>query len=73
MKIAYHTIESLISLGFDYSHKQGGINKVACSQCQALVINGTACHEAGCPNEKRECRGCNAIIPKNQVYCEDCK
>jgi hypothetical protein len=22
----------------------------ACSQCAALVINGVACHERGCPN-----------------------
>lgn len=23
-----------------------------CSQCEALVINGVACHERGCPNAK---------------------
>lgn len=26
---------------------------VKCSQCAALVINGVACHETGCPNERR--------------------
>jgi hypothetical protein len=26
--------------------------RVGCSQCQALCVNGTACHEAGCPNQK---------------------
>lgn len=25
---------------------------VGCSQCSALVINGLACHETGCPNSK---------------------
>ena len=24
--------------------------KVWCSQCVAMVINGHACHETGCPN-----------------------
>lgn len=24
--------------------------KVGCSQCEAVVINGVACHEHGCPN-----------------------
>ena len=60
-------------LGFDLSRKIGGTIKVGCSACAALVINGTACHEAGCPNEKRECKGCNEIIPKNHLYCEDCR
>ena len=25
---------------------------VGCSQCAALVINGVACHETGCPNAR---------------------
>ena len=66
------------TLGFDLSH---AINrgtfaarqfKIACSQCEALVINGTATHERGCPHAKHECNGCNAIIPAKQRYCEDC-
>ena len=28
--------------------------KVRCSQCEALVINGIACHETGCPNVRRD-------------------
>jgi hypothetical protein len=24
-----------------------------CSQCNALVIQGIACHERGCPNDKK--------------------
>ena len=27
-----------------------------CSECQVLVINGTACHETGCPNARRAYR-----------------
>jgi hypothetical protein len=28
--------------------------RVRCSCCQAMVINGTACHEQGCPNRGRD-------------------
>jgi hypothetical protein len=28
--------------------------RVRCSQCEALVINGIACHETGCRNAVRE-------------------
>ena len=46
--------DKLKKMGFDKSRKSsGGYNKVACSQCQAMVINGTACHERGCPNQVR--------------------
>ena len=46
--------------------------RVGCSQCEALVINGVACHETGCPNETHECKGCNAQVPRRGMYCEDC-
>lgn len=37
--------------GFDRSRvTHDGYVKVSCSQCEALVINGVACHEQGCPN-----------------------
>lgn len=26
---------------------------VGCSQCVAVVINGIACHETGCPNQSK--------------------
>jgi len=26
---------------------------VTCDQCEILRINGTICHETGCPNERR--------------------
>lgn len=38
--------------GFDRSSVSDGHVHVACSQCQALAINGVACHESGCPNQK---------------------
>lgn len=48
-------VSQLRGLGFDDSHvdlfTRGAT--VACSQCEALVINGHPCHEKGCPNELR--------------------
>ena len=44
-----------------------------CSACEVLVINGTPCHETGCPQAMHECNGCNALISANQRYCEDCQ
>jgi hypothetical protein len=43
--------QSLKRQGFDLttSSKRGHV-RPGCSQCQALVISGTACHETGCPN-----------------------
>ncbi len=40
--------------GFDRSYvADDGYVKVRCSQCEALVINNTACHEGGCPNDEK--------------------
>lgn len=65
----------LRALGFDLSRhipftKQ---YKVGCSCCSALSINGVPCHETSCPNEKHECRGCNAIVERHVRYCPDCQ
>lgn len=38
--------------GFDRAHVFEGAVKVRCSQCDALVIQGVACHEPGCPNRR---------------------
>ena len=40
--------------GFDLTEydKETGYYTPKCSQCETLVINGTACHEIGCPNSK---------------------
>jgi hypothetical protein len=51
------TLEKLFTLGFDRSaHTFGRKNllSVACSQCQATVINGVPCHKAGCSNNTRK-------------------
>ncbi len=59
--------------GFDLSQKAGTYYYPHCSQCEACVINGLACHETGCPNETRECRGCYSTIPARQQWCEECR
>lgn len=47
--------------------------RVACSCCEALVINGMATHETGCPNARRECDGCGDLIANNRRYCDSCQ
>lgn len=44
-------VQRLKAKGFDKSYKPRGEPHVhvGCSQCQALVINGVACHEKGLP------------------------
>lgn len=55
----------------------------ACTQCQMLSINGLACHEAGCPNDKRYgCACCQTPLHEREIYqandwdgidyCRDC-
>jgi hypothetical protein len=52
------TLDALESQGFDccrlasYGGGQYSV-RVRCSQCEALVINGMATHESGCPNKQR--------------------
>ncbi len=47
-------VQMLNERGFDESYKsRDGAVRVRCSQCDALVINGTPCHETGCPNTPR--------------------
>lgn len=49
-------LETLIDLGFDLSATVFGRPNLLtprCSQCEALVINGVARHETGCPNESQ--------------------
>jgi len=33
-----------------------GYYRIRCSRCQALVVNGTATHERGCPNRPEVAR-----------------
>lgn len=49
------TLDDLTTRGFDKSYvREDGTIRVRCSQCEALVINGLACHETGCPNVSRD-------------------
>lgn len=76
MTKAESRLADLHARGFDASTPIFGrpnLLAAKCSQCQAAVINGVACHETGCPNARHECRGCNALIPMRQTYCEDCR
>ena len=71
-------VQQLRDEGFDqstYSGLSAGRPswRPKCSQCEVLVINGTACHETGCSNQTFECRGCNAEVPRRGMYCEDCQ
>lgn len=55
-------LERLHGEGFDFSQVYTDDDgneavSVRCSQCSALVINGVACHETGCPNQRRMLAG----------------
>ena len=43
----------LVRRGFDETYRCDGAVYPKCSQCEALVINGMACHEQGCPRERK--------------------
>lgn len=53
-------VQQLRDAGFDRSYAIPFEHswKVRCSQCEALVINGLACHETGCPNTVRDEEDC---------------
>jgi hypothetical protein len=69
-----HQLDALRARGFDRSYHVPFTKtfEVRCSQCAALVINNIATHERGCPHDSHECHGCNARIPVNRRYCEEC-
>ena len=54
--------------------------RITCDSCSPSAVNGTLCHEQGCPDawvdETRECKWCgSAFTPddKHQTFCsEDC-
>lgn len=50
------TLERLLQQGFDLStyDDETGYCRLRCSQCEALAVNGVACHEHGCPNIVRD-------------------
>ena len=56
--MARRLLQQLKDRGFDMSEKgENGVCLVQCSQCEALVISGVACHEQGCPNERKGSNG----------------
>ena len=68
-------LQELEARGFDASAlTDEGSVRVACTRCEALVINGVACHETNCVNRMRECSGCNNLIPalRFRRFCDDC-
>ena len=50
-------VPRLINHGFNETYIQDGFVYVVCSQCEALVVNGIAIHEHGCPNAYPEHEG----------------
>lgn len=66
-------VSELRARGFDQTVRRGVYARVSCSQCEALVINGVATHEPGCPNALAACKGCDALIPVSVRYCPDCQ
>jgi hypothetical protein len=54
-------LDRLIAQGFDASYEQQhGSVRLGCSRCDALSIQGIACHETGCPNVVRgDEKGCD--------------
>lgn len=65
-------LAELQARGFDASARSDAHNTVRCSQCASCVVNGTPLHERGCPNDTRECAGCNARVSVRRKYCDDC-
>jgi hypothetical protein len=54
--------------------------RISCDRCSMLAINGTACHETGCPNSGKrwedgewvkyiECRECGCDVRKGDECC----
>lgn len=61
------------TLGFDLTARRPfAAITIGCSQCAAVCINGTSCHERGCPNKTFECRGCSNRVSRQGAYCTDC-
>lgn len=65
-------LEALLEWGFDKSYIINRGVRVACSQCEAVAINGVGSHEHGCPNKKNECDECGAPIERRYRRCESC-
>ena len=65
-------VRSLVEQGFDRSFAElfrPGAT-VRCSRCDARTINGTPCHEHGCPNRVATCRECGNLDPE-RTCCDE--
>lgn len=47
--------------------------RIQCSRCTPFVVNGVPIHERTCPNESKECDGCNSRVKASLRYCDDCR
>lgn len=67
-------ISELLALGFNNTVPSGRRQlRIACSQCEVMVINGTLCHETGCPNATHPCSECDAPTTNRRGLCDDCQ
>jgi len=58
--------------------RRSRIERKACPSCEAVVVNGVYCHEAGCLDSHlfvtRECPGCGQLFEaeeRGQRFCSD--
>lgn len=67
-------LAELRARGFDESYSKPFTRQyiLRCRHCEPVAVQGTPTHEAGCPNAKHECEGCNELVPSIQRYCTDC-
>jgi hypothetical protein len=69
MAVTEQLILALEQRGFNVSED----GRVSCDQCAALVINGMATHELGCPNQKGQCRECGGTAESRHArLCKEC-
>lgn len=63
----------LIARGFDLSRAVPfeRAAHVECSRCQAVAVNGAACHEHGCPNKPGMCGECGQPCERGAGYCSE--
>lgn len=72
--------EQIEAAGFEVMHQCREDNgaycrgyRVRCNSCQALSINGRACHERGCPNAPVMCGCCGGQYRRQDGHaCPEC-
>lgn len=71
------SVERLHEFGFDTAKEMPNVGRNAfwatCSQCDAMVINGTPTHERGCRNQTYPCKECDfGRTQRRGGVCEGC-